>query len=500
LSSTTSRAREETSRPRERGQVLVLFAGALLVLLLICALAFDVGMLFVERRDQQNAADAAALAGARYVLVDPVAAEDAARRLARVNGYDDADPNETVHVFIPAIHGRYAGLPGFIEVQIEATRPSIFGGVIGKANWPVGAFAVATNDQDLTFPFSMMALNPSACKAIAISGGGLIEAYANIQSNSNGTACVGDTIGFSRTGGSTVSVFADDATCRVVGRFQDGGSGPPLTCDVAQNSFALPDPLRNLSAPAKPPLAAPMVYAGTTSPAPAIPKFCPGASAPQVPNEASPSLCKIPASGGSANDPWILYPGLYPGGIAVSQDRTVYLMPGIYWIGGGGLDIGGGASIVTIATEADALPSVATAPCATATTLETLCGGVLIYNSKLPAAPGGAFVLNSNGAAMKIASLNLPTTDPNHIYNDMVIFQDRTVTTPVTLNGSASSTMAEGVIYVPGGQIKLNGNGGTLIVDQVIADTFDINGGGGTIKVLHGKGIDAIITAAGLVD
>jgi hypothetical protein len=69
-----------------------------------------------------------------------------------------------------------------------------------------------------------------------------------------------------------------------------------------------------------------------------------------------------------------------------------------------------------------------------------------------------------------------------------VIYQDRTVTTSVTLNGSASSTQVMGIIYVPGGQIKLNGNGGTLIVDQIIADTYDINGNGGTIKVMRGTG------------
>ena len=54
-----------TSRPQERGQVLVLFAGGLVALLIVAALAFDVGMMLVERRDEQNAADAAALAGAR---------------------------------------------------------------------------------------------------------------------------------------------------------------------------------------------------------------------------------------------------------------------------------------------------------------------------------------------------------------------------------------------------------------------------------------------------
>ena len=121
-----------TSRSRERGQILVLFAGGLLALLLIAALAFDVGMMLVERRDEQDAADAAALAGARYVLTDQVAAIGAARDIARMNGYDDAATDQVVNVYVPPIHGRYVGLPYFIEVEIEATRPSIFAGVIGS--------------------------------------------------------------------------------------------------------------------------------------------------------------------------------------------------------------------------------------------------------------------------------------------------------------------------------------------------------------------------------
>lgn len=477
-----------TSKSLERGQVLVLFAGGLAALFIIAALAFDVGMMLVERRDEQNAADSAALAGARFVLTDETAAEAAARQLAIDNGFNDADASEVVNVFIPPIHGKYKGFPGFIEVQIEATRPSIFGGIIGRAAWPVGAFAVATNKQKLEFPFSMLALDPTACKAIQVSGGGVIEAYANIQSNSTGADCApGDPVSFSRTGGSTIDVFADDATCRAVGEIQDQGSGS-MTCTQAESSFALPDPLRDLPAPAKPALAAAMVYAGTGTP-PTIPNNCPGGT--PAPNEASPALCKIPATGGPANHAWILYPGLYPGGIEVDKERTVYLMPGIYWIGGGGLTVKGDASILTIETETDANPDVS---------LATWGGGVLIYNSQLPGAPGGEIHLNGGGATMKLKAFDVPAGDPNDIYNDIVIFQDRTVTTTVTLNGSDSSTEVEGMIYVPAGQVKLNGNGGTLIVDQIIAATYLIDGSGGTIKLLAGTGFDSVIVAAGLVE
>jgi hypothetical protein len=486
--STTS---PHASRTRERGQVLVLFAGGLIALFIVAALAFDVGMMLLERRDEQNAADAAALAGARYVLTDPVAAEDAARRIARANGFDDVDPDEIVSVYIPPIHGQYVGLPGFIEVQIEGTRPSVFGGVIGRATWPIGVMAVATNEQNLTFPFSMLALNPTECKAIAVSGGGVVEAYANIQSNSNGADCTGDPVGFSRTGGSTINVYAPDATCRVVGELQDRGSGS-MTCHVAEGSFALPDPLRGLLAPDKPALAPAMQFVGPGTPPGEPPRYCPGRTDGYAPSETNPSTCVLGSPSSTYTGlSWVLYPGLYPGGLNVSASTTAYLMPGIYWIGGGGVDVGGGGSIFTIGTETDATPSVADA---------TWGGGVMIYNSKLPDAAGGPFILNSDAATMKLKDFEVPTSDPDWIYNNIVIFQDRTLTEPVTLNGSSSTTELEGIIYVPGGQVKLNGNGGTLVVDQVIADTFDINGNGGTIKVLRGVGVDAVITAAGLVE
>jgi hypothetical protein len=388
-------------------------------------------------------------------------------------------------------------LPGFIEVQIQATRPSIFGGVIGQAVWPVGAFAVATNSQNLTFPFSMLALDPTECKAIAVAGTGVVEAYANIQSNSSGADCTGAPIGFSRTGGSTINVIATDATCRVVGELLDQGSGS-MTCTAAENSFALPDPLRNLAAPAMPALAPAMVPVGHTR---APPSRCPGASGSGAPIDTQTQPCDVGGNGNAYRGlSWILYPGLYPAGLFVSNGATAYLMPGIYWIGGGGVDVGGGGSIVSIGAVTDAVANVNAAPCATATTTAGLCGGVMFYNSKLPTSAGGPIRLNSNAATMKLASLDVPSNDPDRIYQDIVIFQDRTVTTSVTLNGSSSSTIVEGIIYVPGGQIKLNGNGGTLIVDQIIANTFDINGNGGTIKVLREKGIDAVIVAAGLVD
>jgi len=462
--------------------------------MIIMALVYDGGMMLAERRDQQNAADAAALAGARYVLDDPIAAEDAARRIAAMNGFDDADPTQVVNVYIPPIHGTYADLPGFIEVQIENTRASILGQFVGRTVWPVGAYAVATNQQDLTFPFSMLALDPTACKALQVSGTGEINAYANIHSNSSGTDCEdGSNIGFSRTGGSTINVFADDATCRAVGEIQDAGASGDMTCDAAPGSFTLPDPLRNLQAPPKPNLAQAMTMVPQTPPSSRPPPArCPGGS--PAPTETQTQPCDVGGNGAQYADlDWILYPGLYPGGLNVSNGATAYLMPGIYWIGGGGMRISNGGSIITIANVADANADPV---------LATWGGGVMIYNTSLPTSAAGNIAFDGSGANMKLKPFDAPTGDPYEIYDLIVIFQDRTLpeTNMLDLNGAASVSEVEGIIYWPAGLVRLNGNGGTLTVDQVISNTYLINGGGGTINVERDIGIDAVISAAGLVE
>ena len=178
--------------------------------------------MLLERRDQQNAADAAALAGARFVLTSSSDAETAARRIARIERVRRRRPGPGRPRLHPADpRAIRPGMPGFIEVQIEATRPSIFGGIIGRAVWPVGAYAVATNKQDLHFPFSMLALDPTACKAIQVSGTGRSSPPASIQSNSTGEEC-SPPVSFSRTGGSTITVGAD-VYCRAVGPIQDQG-------------------------------------------------------------------------------------------------------------------------------------------------------------------------------------------------------------------------------------------------------------------------------------
>lgn len=60
-------ATRKTGRRREHGQVLVLFAGAITAIILVVGLVIDGGYALSQRRDSQNAADFAAMAGARVI-------------------------------------------------------------------------------------------------------------------------------------------------------------------------------------------------------------------------------------------------------------------------------------------------------------------------------------------------------------------------------------------------------------------------------------------------
>ncbi|WP_283152510.1 TadE/TadG family type IV pilus assembly protein [Guptibacillus hwajinpoensis] len=77
----------------ERGNVAVMLALSLTVLLGVTAMVIDVGRLYHEKRILQNAMDAAALSGAQGLLTSEVSAASIAKELASKNTFpvDDGD-------------------------------------------------------------------------------------------------------------------------------------------------------------------------------------------------------------------------------------------------------------------------------------------------------------------------------------------------------------------------------------------------------------------------
>jgi hypothetical protein len=89
-------------------------------------------------------------------------------------------------------------------------------------------------------------------------------------------------------------------------------------------------------------------------------------------------------------------------------------------------------------------------------------------------------------------------------YDGLIIWQDRTIDIngdDVTINGGSSDMLVRGTIYVPFGDVKVNGGSGTLTMDQVIANTYVVFGAPGSlIKVLKEEFFRFKLLAAGLVE
>jgi Flp pilus assembly protein TadG len=308
VSSTTKRVQD--------GQILVLFAISATVIFTMAALAYDVGLVLVEQRDQQNAADAASLAGARYLPGDTATARARAEQIALENGFQDGVNSASVVIDFGSWSpggGFTSGTgTGAIDVQITATRPSIFAGIIGRSGWDVSSHAVAVNQSSNTGPFAMLSLHPTACPAFRVEGTGIVNSNGNIQVNS---ACTTGDAAFRVAGTGALSMTAPGIGCNVVGGATFGGGVTHNDCNPANVSAPeVPDPYSAWSTPPIPAMPqAPQRWNPTTnlpwSPATAPPAGCPGSATPAT--AVDPQICLF--GGSYAGQTWRLFPGYYPG-------------------------------------------------------------------------------------------------------------------------------------------------------------------------------------------
>jgi Flp pilus assembly protein TadG len=475
-----------TEREARSGQILVLFAGGLVLILLIAALVFDVGQNLLDRRTEQNVADASALAGARHLPAaytfhggcasapSSMPAVTTACAVAAASGYQDGVGNRTVRVDIPPVAPSVrAGLPGHVEVTIGATRGSFFQGVVGVTVQRTGAMGVATNGTDIPLPYSLLALDPTGCAQNKINGspGTAVTTNGTVHIDSN---CSSSALLLSGNGVLTAP------QCDVVGTIQTSGGAVNACASAPAGVLVYGDPLRNLPAPAKPayPIDTVALDGGP------IPDGCPGSGAKEA-TEAAPALCSFSKSSMGGKH-YRIFPGYYPGGIEVARS-TVYMDPGIYWIGGGGITIK--------STGGDHGELVSKAP--GDSTGITPSGGVLIYNSQLPNAAYGSIHLNSgDGSTLALKPMQ------SGLYKNMVIFVDRAHATgngDIDLNGGGSTLIISGTIYAPTANVKLNGSDSDAIGTQLICFNFQVNGSGSAFTLdykpddlFHLKGVGLV--------
>lgn len=479
-----------SNRKNEEGQVLVLFAGGVIVILGIAALVFDVGQALVDRRTEQNAADAAALAGARYIPTSTGTYQglcSAAPRSAALKQVDTACDAATQYLiddhlsatvtvkYPPGPESQFSDLPNNIEVQINATRPSFFAGVFGIANRQTGAMAVAANSSGYSLPYSFLALDP--CGTSSVSGNGSITANGTVHLDSSCNPAL--TI----TGNGALN----SPECDAVGTVSVSGNG--VACTTVKTGVQTSgDPLQSLPAPAVPTTLGSIVAEPGEKKAPVNCGYVYGA--PSLTVTTPPAVCTFDSSYNKpTSHKYRMFPGYYPGGLQLNAG-TFYMEPGIYYIGGGGLTMGGNGAVITSVDKGTTV----------------FGGGVLLYNGAFnnddPLFCSGGVItgcpgpMTFNGSS---AVINLKPIQTG-IYTNIVIFGDRTTAAPITLNGSSTNLNISGTIYAPLSLVTVTGSGAVSIAVQVIAYDFKVTGSpGSSLTVTYSSGGVFQLTGVGLV-
>lgn len=133
---------QPTDGRREAGQIIVIFALALVAIIGMVGLVIDGGGAFAQRRAEQSVADVSSLAGANaYMNTNGVgaattAAIAAARASATRNGYTHGVNGASVDVTVGL---KSSG--AVVRVAITAPHSNTFARVMGMSEWPVSVIA-----------------------------------------------------------------------------------------------------------------------------------------------------------------------------------------------------------------------------------------------------------------------------------------------------------------------------------------------------------------------
>jgi len=399
------------SAAKRSANVTVFVTVSLIAIMGIVAIALDGGMVLDNRRSVQASADAAALAAAEDLYVrwfynhglDPAnQAKASALSTAAANGYANDGVRSIVTITTSPdqyLEGPNKGTtipPGYVEVIIQFNQQRGFSSIFGSGDLPVRGRAVARGVRKESTT-GVLILNPNAQGALTLGGSAPMNVDGKVIVDSNHSKAA------IATGSSGVTSKALDIT----GNYSTSGNG----------YFA--SPVRTGVAP-------------TTD-------FLASVPVPDPTNMPVISTTKYSVSAGQ-----VLSPGVYSGGISISSQPGVTMLPGIYYIKGGGFQMSGSNSTLT-------------------------GNGVMIYNA--PGDDGKTGDITITGGAL--VTLTPPTSG---VYYGMTLFQDRTVTTAkITLAGESNFNVT-GTIYAAKAHVEVTGGSGARLASQYVSDTLTVTG------------------------
>lgn len=500
------------NRRHARGQVLVITAAAMVVLLGVGALVVDLGMSWMLRRQEQNAADPAALAAARHLkdsLGNPTwsqaAGEADACFYARENGFfPDAttndksltgcvpanDPNGAwLEVHRPPVSGDFVGHPGKVQVVIGSTHVSFFGRIFDKRGATVITDAVAANEAGNSNSSSLVALQAvcQAGSAADVDGGGEVRIFPANPGTTGGyvhvnSPCGGSTDDICENGvgsaalsisGTLTTPYAYvNGSCTYNGSGANGLQCLPSTVTNCLDEDALPlgDPLAHLPEPRLSSFPNGKCPDGTTS-LPSSTKPCELSNKHCPPDSSDPAIAVC-----------TLQPGVFYAGWDVQKKVRLQLEPGMYILAGGGISLTGteaAIEAVTSPTGVDARVTIFSTDGPGCPSIGKQCQGDIKFTA------AQAFRAKALNAAT--CGVVTPQACP---WRGILLWQDGTVRTPgssVTLGGQSSTVLA-GTIYAPASQVDVSGGSATTgcasgptagcLAIQIISLRWKITGGG----------------------
>lgn len=134
--------------PRERGQIIVIFALSLVAIIAMVGLVLDGGSAFAQRRSGQNASDVAALAAANDLIVNQGSADwhGTALAVASQNGYTHGVNGVVVTATCVNCPGQslVSSVDGVqVTVDISAPHRNNFAAIVGMPTWTVNTTATS---------------------------------------------------------------------------------------------------------------------------------------------------------------------------------------------------------------------------------------------------------------------------------------------------------------------------------------------------------------------
>ena len=228
------------ARPAQAGQVMVLFALMLTVLVGFLGLAIDAGFLLAERRAVQNAADASALYGGRLLSQGKTTSEAEAGALAyaaQVYRYAATDPGVQIRAQAKATQ---------VEVEIRRELPRFFLGVLYTGDWSVHATAV-TQIKPETGPYAMIALGEKPYTGIDFNGNNALTVSCDPPAPGCGSIGSNSDITFDGSGNSMEATVWGNLGA--MGNIEALPTGFRVEGDVAGGQGKIDDPFGGVNAP-----------------------------------------------------------------------------------------------------------------------------------------------------------------------------------------------------------------------------------------------------------